>query len=448
MERQLWRNRWQGLLDGFFFIPGMIALAGALLAILLLLLDHAMTYRGQEPVPDLAISPTAIQSLLATITASLITVTGLIYSITIVTLQLTSTQFTPRALRGILADRINQIVAGGLVGTYAYCLIVLINIRVPANSADRGFVPDFSVYGAILLTFVSVALLLIFIQHTARSIQVAYITAGITRRTLHSLTRPYSKQIPTSSESDGTALVQKWYSESEPAIVYASRAGNVQAITLEGLTRLAKQQGLHMYLAICPGDFVTPATAMMYVWPASALDQKTISRMQRMVSIAQERNLEQDAAFGVRQLADICLRALSPAVNDPTTAVLCIGYLQTVLEPVSSQMRFTEVFQFVDDSGTLVARYRPLQEYAEILIEIGRYATGNARVVIALLEAISKIAEASAAKAVGRWMLFQRIGEAVVMPAIQAAQSDLDRNLLESAFAHFQQQINALKHSE
>ena len=110
----------------------------------------------------------------------------------------------------------------------------------------------------------------------------------------------------------------------------------MQAIALEGLLRLAERDGLHIYLAICPGDYVTPATVIATVWPAQQVDKQCIRRVQRMVSIAQERNLEQDAAFGVRQLADICLRALSPAVNDPTTGVLCIRYLQAIMELIAS----------------------------------------------------------------------------------------------------------------
>ena len=413
MRGPIWRSRWQALLDGFLFVPALITLFCALLAFFLLAVDHAIINADAEhAIPALAISPSAVQSLLSTITASLITVTGLIYSITMVTLQLTSSQFTPRALRGVLGDRINQLVGGGLLGTYTFCLLTLINIRVPANSSDPGFVPRVSVYFAIILTFLSVALLLVFIQRTSQSIQVAHITARIAERTLHALTRRYSEHIHSDGDIDGAELVQQWFAGSEAARVYAPKAGNVQAIALEGLLHLAQSTQLQISLDVCAGDFVTPATVIAHIWPAQKGDQQCIRKVQRMLRIGQERDLEQDAAFGIRQLADICLRALSPAVNDPTTGVLCIGYLQAILERVASERRPTQVFQSAEATGVLVARYRPFQEYIDVLTEIGRYATNNARVVIALLEAIEKIAQATPVKTENSRLLFLGIAQA------------------------------------
>src|SRR5205085_10098253 len=181
---------------------------------------------------------------------------------------------------------------------------------------------------------------------------------------------------------DGTKLVKQWASEAVPKRIYPKRSGYVQSIAFHHLMRAFDQlgSGLRMHLAVCPGDFVTPEKVIAEVWSAHSHERSLISLVRRSVVVLNQRDMVQDAAFGIRQLTDIALRAMSPAVNDPTTAVNCIQYLQAVFEHLARRALPSAIHHFRNGSSILVMRYRTFHEYLQALVEIGRVTTDNARV--------------------------------------------------------------------
>ena len=155
------------LLNTFWFVPASVSLLGPLLACLFLALDQSF-----QPGQQLLIFHGGIaeaSTILSTIAGSLITVAGLAFSITIVVLQLVSSQYTPRALRGFLQDRTTQMIAGGFFAIFAYSLIVLAAMREP-SSTSHGFLPSLSITIAIGLGLLGLALLLVFVHHTGHVI--------------------------------------------------------------------------------------------------------------------------------------------------------------------------------------------------------------------------------------------------------------------------------------
>lgn len=423
--------RWHELNERVWFLPGLIAVLGPLLAFIMLAIDQTPAHAAL--ILSYGGGPSSAISILSTIASSLATVVGLIFSIAIITLQLVSSQYTPRAMHGFMQDRITQVIAGAFVGIFAYCIVVLTAVRESAGlrQPQTVFVPAVGVAFAIALAFLALALLLAFIYHIGQSIQVSTMAHSIAEKTLRAVDHLYPTPVGRLVEEDGVDLVRAWHTAARPALMYIPHPGYVRTIALVPLARELQRSGIRLHLMVCPGDFVTPKTVVAEVWPAAAVDDACVAAIRRYVSVVSERTSEQDAAFGVRQLADIALRAISPAVNDPTTAVTCIGYLQSVIERLAERAIPDAVYGLTNERVTVVMRYHTFKEYVELLVEIGRYATGDVRVFDAVLKALDGIAQcARAAGAHWRLSFLEEAASAVAQPAQEDARTDHDRALL------------------
>ena len=384
------KDHWRHFVNGFWFVPLLISLLGPLLALFFLALDH---YVGQVDRTFLFSGGAAEASIiLSTIAGALITVVALTFSITIIVLQLVSSQYTPRALRGFLQDRMTQVVAGSFFAISTYCLIVLTTLP-DSSSRNQSFFPAISITVAMILGSLGLVLLLIFIHHTGSVIQVTDITARIAMQTMQAMDPQYQTLISEPLEAETSSPIRTRYVEEIPARFCAAHPGYIQRIVFSHLSNILQRPGLYLYLPVCPGDFVTEETVIAEVWPAQAADMACRKAIFDSVYIERERDFFQDARFGVRQLADIALRALSPAVNDPTTAVLCIKYLQAVFEHFMRGQPQPNVFHMAKGASILEVRQPTFREYLEVFPEIGHYAGGNTRVNNALLMALQKITE-------------------------------------------------------
>ena len=376
------------LFNTFWFVPATVSLLGPLFALLFLKID-ALFPAGQDSflfrggISDAS-------TILSTIAGSLITVAGLAFSITIVVLQLVSSQYTPRALRGFLQDRITQVIAGGF-----FALIVLAVMR-EASPANHGFLPSLSITVALGLSFLGLAFLLVFVHHTGRIIQVSDIAARIAAQTLQTIEHPYPDwEGEERVEEAMSDRIQTWRVEEEPARIRATRPGYVQRIELASLMNYLLHPGFHLRLLVCPGDFVTEETVIAEIRPMRMADTGCVRAIHAHIAIERERDIAQDARFGVRQLADIALRALSPAINDPTTGVLCIKYLQAVFEHLVHHLPQPAIYRFAGGTSSLEIIQPTFEEYLEVFVEIGHYAGGNVRVIrtlITVLMAVTKMA--------------------------------------------------------
>jgi uncharacterized membrane protein len=359
--------------------------------------------------------------VLSVVAGSLITVAGLTFSITIVTLQLVSSQYTPRALRSLLGDRTNQVVAGAFVGIFGYCLLVLRSVR-------EEFVPSLSVTGSIVLGLTGLALLLLFIHHVGQTIKVDDICARVARETLAATDRLYPDPV---GEPETTPIAL-----GGPAgHVYAARAGWLRVV---GLARLAERSpgADSIEVLVVPGDFVTPARPLAAVRPpAAATPQASVA-----FEVSRERDLDQDVGFGIRQLVDIAVRALSPSVNDPTTAVTCVGYLSAVLERLAGRGA-PEVDRRLGEEGVLVRAPGPPFERLldEAFLEIGRHGQDDPRVICAALEALERVGTVAASVgARDRVLAVAKVADELATTALARARTERERAELESRAARVQ----------
>ncbi len=314
-----WRN--ETLRTNLWFIPAIESAAALLLFAATLSIDRAASH-GAVSLPSWVISgsPDAARQILAALAAAIITVVGVVFSVMIVTLTLASSQFGPRMLRTFIRDRGAQLTLGTFVATFFYALLTLISI-------GSTFVPHLSVTVALTLTAIDLGVLIYFIHHTATSIQLPEVIASIAR----DLSRAIG------AETSGTSQPAELVNGASPAVLQArlDRSGQVVAAPVSGylqfvrhatLIRIAAEHDAVIRLHDRPGHFLTQGHPVATVWPPEAAE-KVSRRLESMHITGPLRTLTQDIAFGIDQLVEIAIRALSPAVNDTFTAMTCIDWL-------------------------------------------------------------------------------------------------------------------------
>ena len=307
-----------------WFVPSLEVVVAIGLFIGTLAADRA-AYRGDFGLPGWVISGSAdaARQILTTIAAAIITVVGVVFSIILVTLTLASTQFGPRMLRNFIRDRGTQLTLGTFVATFVYAVLVLASIGV----GSRGeFVPHVSVTVTLGLMVVDLAVLIYFIHHTAVSIQLPQVIASIAADLADAIEEqgsghpdPHPKDGPTATE-----LVVR--TEADGAVLLAPASGYLQYIQLQDLVRLATEADAVINLEYRPGHFIVRGHRFATVWPpeAAPLVRQALGRAH---IVGPYRTLSQDVSFGIDQLVEIALRALSAAVNDTFTALTCIDWL-------------------------------------------------------------------------------------------------------------------------
>jgi uncharacterized membrane protein len=365
-------------------IPTACVIGALLLGVLLSQVDVG-------PNSILAFQGTAddARAMLSGITGTMITVIAVVLGLAVVALQLSSTQFSPRLLRNFLRDRPNQVVLGVLVGTFAYSAGGLFTVGVSGGQRSDEF-PRFAVSVAIALMFLSLTLLVFFAHHLAHSLQVDYIMGVVEQNALRVI--------------GGDAFTSEDDVPAPPAWavpVPNRRSGYVQAVDCRYLLRVATGRGVTVSLRAHVGEHVVAGTVLAWAWSASPDEPAPAvsflsAALDHAVRIGFERTLEQDIGLGFRQLADPACKALSPAVNDPYTAVQAIDHLSVLFGALTAR----PVGDFVgrDGDGT-VRLVVPGRRFAEILtITVGlirRYGAAEPTVVQTLLRLLALCAALS-----------------------------------------------------
>jgi uncharacterized membrane protein len=352
------------------------------------LLDRA-AYDGRLHFPSYVISGSAdaARQVLTTIAAAVITVVTLVFSITIVTLTLASTQFGPRMLRIFIRDRITQVTLGSFVATFVYAVLVLVSI---GPSSHGEFVPHLSITLTMALVLIDVAVLVVFIDHIAKSIQVPEVIASIAADLSRSIDAEIGPRSPAQKAGPSLAELTRRLDQ-DGGVVRATSSGYLQFVRLGTLIDIAARSGAVIRLLQRPGHFVVAGQPLADVWPA-----ESAPRIARALGGAHAtgplRTLTQDLSFAFDQLVEIAIRALSPAVNDTFTALACIDWLGDGLCQVADRWQPNAVHR--DGTGrlrviTVTVSFRRLVERAHE--KIRQASGGMPAVMIRQLEALAKI---------------------------------------------------------
>jgi uncharacterized membrane protein len=336
------------------------------------------------------------RGMLSAIAGSMMTVASLTFSLTISILATASSQYTSRVIRNFMRDRVNQVVLGYFVGLFGYCLVVLRTIR----GGDEGqFVPSVAVMGGLVLALLSIAVLIYFIHHIAESIQAGTILRRVTDETLRAIGQLFPAHVGEPVADDDGPLERPSRATGRWHPVAAEGFGYVCSLDTAAVLTLAAERDAVVRMVVEVGSFVTPAGTLCEVSLPAAPDDATARRLRAAFELATARTVEQDAAFGVRQIVDIALKALSPGINDTTTGVMCVEHLAVLLEslaarPIPSRLRAS------DGAVRLVATGRSFDALAGLCLDqIRQSASGNTAVLTALLRAIAVAGRAAASSA-------------------------------------------------
>jgi uncharacterized membrane protein len=326
---------WGDVRSSFWFVPSMIVVGSVALAVALIQIDSAGSDRWLAQWPLLfGAGAEGARGMMSTIAGSMITVVGVTFSMILVVLALASSQYTSRILRNFMRSRITQIVLGIFAGIFTYCLIVLRAIR----SGDEGaFVPNLAVFFGFVMALGGVGALIFFIHYIASSIQASSIIASVAQETIAAIDRLFPPKPKPRSKREEDPPVHHPAPARTWQVVMASESGYIQSVDNVALLRLACDRETIVRMERAVGEFVVDQTPLASLAMADPPDAETVAALQATFSISRHRTVEQDATFGIRQIVDVALKALSPGITDTTTAVMCIDYLTAILGRIASR---------------------------------------------------------------------------------------------------------------
>jgi len=324
--RQLLRQATYNLRGGFLVRPLIIALAlGCAGAMLAWVEETFPTFSDVVPraiFPSHA-DPQVAQFILGGIAASIMTVVSIVFAILLMTLTLASMQFSPRIIVSFAKDRVTQWTLGIFLGTFCYCMAAL----PAAHQLPQPFAPVATVMGAMLLALACVAWLLFFIHHISQAISVSHIVDRIASETEVLI----DEMMPGPHQPNATPDPQLLEPATWATAIASPNSGYIRFIDTGRLVALAKSYRVKARVMRRVGHFVPAGTTLMMVYKGGRLSPDQSEELLDTVDLGPSRTLEQDVEFGVLQIVDIALKAISPAVNDPTTGVSCVDQLSRIL---------------------------------------------------------------------------------------------------------------------
>ncbi|MBK5967736.1 MULTISPECIES: DUF2254 domain-containing protein [Thiorhodovibrio] len=441
------QHAWQSMRSSFWFVPALMVVDAVVLAIVLITLDTSIDLHLAARWPLIfGTGAAGARGLLTTVASSMITVAGLVFSITLVALSLTSSQYSSRVIRNFMRDRVNQWVLGVFLGIFAYCLVVLRTIREGGASE---FVPSLAVLTGLLLAFVGLGVLIHFIHHIATSIQASSIVAKAALETLAAVDKlfpPSPEERDQDGEDDDGRVGENKENgnqkkgnhedgeggcnggkdeDGDQALdddltdrlarqpwspVPARKTGYIERVNPDALLDVARSLDSILRMEHGVGDFVVEDTPLVSLLDPADLNETTTDKLNAAFVISRQRTVEQDVAFGIRQIVDIALKALSPGINDTTTAVMCVDYLAAIMTRLAARRIGTG--HGLDQGVVRVIACGPSFEslLSEAFDQIRQDAETNVAILLRLLGALETIADLTASRD-RRWLLREKVEE-------------------------------------
>lgn len=328
---------WRRLNANYWFYPALFAISALVLAVACIAVDRSGWAAWLNDVAWLAPArPEGASTMLQVIAGSMIAVASTVFSITIVAVSYASGTYGPRLLTNFMEDKGNQLSLATFIGTFVFALTVLRTVRAedeqaatPADAAATalpGFVPQLSLLVAFVLMVISVAVLVYFLNHVPSGIRIAKVIEGIGSRLLKAIERTY----PDKGNHDGP----DGRKSGEPML--AKRAGYVQLIDFDDLAKLARDGGYEATLKVRTGDFVHKGMPLLEI-TGGECEESCHDRLRECFTQGFARTPEQDPQFLIDELVEIGLRALSPGINDPFTAVTALHWLGAATAELGSR---------------------------------------------------------------------------------------------------------------
>lgn len=334
----------------------------------------------------------AARAVLAAVAGSLITVTSLTFSLTVVTLQLASGQFSPRLLRTFTRDKFVHATLALFLATFAYALTVLRTVRT-ADGSQRAFVPQASVTVAFLLTLASVVFLVLFLAHLARKIRVETMVRDVHVDATATINRVLTER------TGGATRPEPPVPPPTAVPLLAESSGFLSRVDESALLAAATDADAIVVIDRHPGESIVAGTPLGTCWPRSgrafapATRERLLSRAPSAVSTHFERTSTQDIGFGLRQLTDVAVKALSPGINDPTTAVHALGHTAALLTDLARRELGPLALRDDQDHVRVVLHRPDLRDLLDMAVsQPRRYGAADPAVLSRLMTLLRELA--------------------------------------------------------
>ncbi|MDT5001435.1 MAG: hypothetical protein QOK12_3540 [Mycobacterium sp.] len=385
-----WRR--EALRTNLWLVPVLETVAVVVLFGVTYTVDRS-AYDGLIQLPPWVLSGTAdvARVLLATVAAAIITVVGIVFSITIVALTLASTQFGPRMLRNFVRDPGTQLTLGTFVACFCYAMITLVSV---GGGPHGDFVPHLSITMTLMLTLFDVAVLIYFLNHIATMIQLPVVIANIATTLVNEVTameRADANPIGMARGPSHEELLAHLSDSGAP--IRTPRSGYLQVIRHDVLVKIATQADAVVQLPHRPGHFMVAGQVIARVWPPEAAES-VAERLALGHVAGAYRTLPQDVSFGFDQLVEIALRALSPAVNDTFTGMTCVDWIADCLCRIAPVWHPHRVRRDSEGQIRVIAFQPSFDRLVERTFDtIRQAAVGMPAIMIRQLDAIAKVIE-------------------------------------------------------
>ncbi|MCO6047264.1 DUF2254 domain-containing protein [Aeoliella sp. ICT_H6.2] len=387
-------NLWDSFRTGFWFFPTLLILLAAVLAFAVPAIDGYL----DPSLPDwMKTTGTTARSTLATLASAMFTVAGVVFSVTVVTLSITSSQFGSRLLRNFLQQSITQVTLGSCLAASIYCLLLLWRVD---DVNDDWFVPHLAVLLATVLSLFTLCLVVYFIHRIAYSVQSMNVVTDVAADLNSAIQRIFPKKSDTDSQlQQKRKQLAGRFENNGGHSVTATSEGYLQAVNVEQLTSLADSRQLFIHVTRRPGEFLAAGDTVAYYLEDGDSDAE-VDEVQQHVSncflFGNQRTPRQDVECAIAELTEIAVRALSPGINDPHTAIASIDRLsgslcQLTQYNLSSALRIDvgddETLRVLGTTTSLDAVLRAAFD------QIRQYGASSVAVSVRLLEALARIAE-------------------------------------------------------
>jgi uncharacterized membrane protein len=383
------------LRSSYWVTPALMSFGAFILSILSIRVDETIGFELKWITGLVYVdSPEGARSVLSTIASSMITIAGTIFSLTMVVFSLTSQQFGSLVLSNFMRDRGNQFVLGTFTATFLYCLLILRTIR---GVEDSIFIPHISVLIGLGLAILSLAVLIYFIHHVSDSIR----SSTVIDRVADSLNETIDDMFPVHIGKNAREANKA--PDEEPPLpdferegheVRARQSGYLQLIDDEWLMDIAEKHDLVIRLHCHPGNFIMHSNVLAEIWSPRPISRRVDEDIRETYVLGSKRTHQQDVEFLFEQLVQIAVRALSPAINDPITAMMCVDRLGEGISELS-QRQIPSRYRY-DDEGNLRVITQPITFKGIIELaftQIRHYGAGDIRVVDHLLDTIFRLAQ-------------------------------------------------------
>ena len=420
---------WEQFKLSIWLIPLSMSISALILAILTLELDYRFGSFTTEHFKLLRIDAQGARQLVSVISGAMMTITGVVFSISIVTLALASNQFGPKILRNYLRDTGNKIVLGLFVSTFIYGLMILASI----DTGQGGFVPLWSVLTCIVLTMLSIGALIYYIHNISTAIQADHIIALIGEELNEAIDKSlveFDTEDSTSQTIEQENRDLNW--KDKPAIkLYSAHSGYIQTIDYQGLVACATDYEAFISIKKRAGHFIIKGASIGEIYrqgeeKGNDTEQEIdMDLIFKNVLFGRQRTPIQDIEFSITQLLQIALRALSPGINDSMTGITCINWLGSSLGRMA-QCSFPGA-NFVDESGRLRVESKNFSfkgAVDAVFDPLRQCARNNEMVAIHLLDTLYQILDSCRHAPYHKTLLSQ--AEMIYNDCKQTFKADLD----------------------